>query len=48
MPRIKMDLNDIKLLQDLNPHKAVGPVSIPIHVLKVAAEEIVPILSKMF
>ena len=49
MPRIKIGLNAIiKLLKDLNPYKVAGPGSITTHILKVAAEEIAPILSKIF
>ena len=49
MPSIKMGLNRvINLLRDLNPHKAAGPDSIPTYILKVAAEEIAPVLSKIF
>ena len=37
-----------KLLQNLNPYKAAGPDSIPTFMLKVAANEIAPILTKIF
>lgn len=47
--RIKIGINGvIKLLRDLNPHKAAGPDSIPTYILKVAAEELAPVLSKIF
>ena len=37
-----------KLLSDLNPHKATGPDGVPACILKVAAEEIAPALTKIF
>ena len=37
-----------KLLRDLKPHKASGPDSIPTYILKVAADEISPVLTKIF
>ena len=37
-----------KLLSDLNPHKATGPDGVPARILKVAAEEIAPALTKIF
>ena len=37
-----------KLLRDLKPHKASGPDSIPTFILQVAAEELSPILSRLF
>ena len=37
-----------KLLQNLNPYKAAGPDSIPTFMLKVAANEIAPVLTKIF
>jgi len=37
-----------KLLKNLNAHKATGPDSIPSFILKTAANEIAPILTKMF
>ena len=47
MPRIKIGLNGvIKLLIDLNPHKAAEPDSI--YILKAAAEEMTPVCSKIF
>ena len=49
MSRIKIGSNGVfKLLRDLNPHKAAGPDSIPTYILKVAAEEIASVLSKIF
>ena len=37
-----------KLLRVLKPHKASGPDSIPTYILKVAADEISPVLTKIF
>ena len=37
-----------KLMQDLKPHKASGPDSTPTFILKIAAEEHSPVLSKIF
>ena len=37
-----------KLLRDLKPHKASGPDSIPTYILKMAADEISPVLTKIF
>ena len=38
----------IKLLRDLNPFKLAGPDSIPNYILKVAAEEVSPFLTRIF
>ena len=38
----------IKLLNNLNPYKAAGPDTIPIFILKTAAEELAPALTKIF
>jgi hypothetical protein len=38
----------IKLLKDLNPHKATGPDCIPSFILKSAADELAPILTQLY
>ena len=38
----------LKLLNDLNPHKAQGPDAIPSHFLKECAEEIAPALTLVY
>ena len=38
----------IKLLKNLNPYKAAGPDTIPTFILKTAAEELAPALTKIF
>lgn len=38
----------LKLLKNLNTHKATGPDSIPSFILKTAAHEIAPIITKIF
>ena len=38
----------LKLLKGLNPHKATGPDEIPTNVLKEAAEELAPAITKLF
>jgi hypothetical protein len=38
----------LKLLRDLDPHKAAGPDEVPPYILKAAAEEIAPILTGIF
>jgi len=38
----------VKLLRELNPNKASGPDGIPSRILKLAAEEIAPVLSIIF
>ena len=49
MPRIKIGVNGVtKLLRDLKPHKAAGPDSLPMYILKVAPEELAPVLTKIF
>ena len=49
IPDIDITLNGIvKLLHDLNPHKAPGPDGVPAFVLKVAAAEIAPSLCLIF
>ena len=37
-----------KLLRNLNPHKAAGPDSIPTQVLKIASDQIAPVLTRIF
>ena len=49
MQRIMVTINGVaKLLRELNPHKATGPDCIPSFILKLAAEEISPVLTKIF
>jgi hypothetical protein len=49
MPNIKVHAQGIeKLLKNLKTDKATGPDSIPAYILKTAAEEISPILAKLF
>ena len=38
----------LKLLKELNPHKASGPDKIPTYILRECAEEIAPILTRIF
>ena len=48
MQKIKINPSGVaKLLLDLKPHKASGPDSILTFILKVAADEISPVLSKI-
>ena len=37
-----------KLLSDLKTHKATGPDSIPAYVLKSAADQLAPILTRLY
>ena len=37
-----------KLLNNLNPYKAAGPDLIPTHILKIASNQIAPVLTKIF
>lgn len=49
MPRITFRTPGIsKLLHKLNPFKAAGPDSIPTHILKIASDQIAPVLTKIF
>ena len=49
MQKIIVSPNGVaKLLCELKPHKASGPDSIPTYILKVAADEISPVLTKIF
>jgi hypothetical protein len=46
-----IDINEkgiLKLLRDLKPNKATGPDSIPARLLKTGAEELSPVLTKLF
>ncbi|KAK7105978.1 hypothetical protein V1264_017286 [Littorina saxatilis] len=38
----------LKLLEDLKPNKATGPDSIPAFLLKIGAEELSPVLKRLF
>lgn len=49
MPDIKVNTNGlIKMLKNINPHKATGPDNIPAYFLKNLAEEIAPFLEYFF
>ena len=49
MPRITFRTPGIaKLLHSLNPYKAAGPDCIPTHILKIASDQIAPVLSRIF
>ena len=49
MPRITFRTPGIaKLLHSLNPYKAVGPDCIPTHILKIASDQIAPVLTRIF
>ena len=48
-PHINVDPKGIqKLLKDLKPYKATGPDSIPVRLLKTAADELAPGLAHLF
>ena len=49
MPRFEIHSSCIrKLLKELEPHKACGPDKIPTYILRECAEEIAPLLTKIF
>ena len=49
MPRITLRTPGIaKLLLSLSPYKAAGPDCIPTHILKIASDQIAPVLSRIF
>ena len=49
MQNISVNANGVKkLLKDLRPYKAAGPDGIPTFILRAAAEELAPILSRIF
>ena len=49
MPRFEIHSSGVlKLLKELEPHKACGPDKIPTYILRECAEEIAPLLTKIF
>ena len=49
MPRFEIHCSGVlKLLKELEPHKACGPDKIPTYILRECAEEIAPLLTKIF
>ena len=49
MEKIRVQSKGVhKLLSDLKTHKATGPVSIPAYVLKSAADQLAPILTRLY
>jgi len=49
MDKIKVHCNGVlKLLKNLKVHKATGPNDIPAYILKAAAHELAPILTRLY
>ena len=49
MPNIEVNWKGVhKLLKELKPYKAAGPDSIPAFILKAAADELAPILARIY